>query len=309
MYQSKDTKEFIEKSKPIHANLFGSLYKYRCTKYNDLYEDVDIECVIHGIFKVTPWNHYMGKGCPKCLRATYKSTAKSTEDVIDDFKAKHGDLFIYDKVVDYINSKTHVMIGCRVPGHGYFPQTPKNHLNGISCPMCSKTKKNDDFIEKAIERHGDKYGYKLSNYVNADTKVTITCGDHTFEQTPDNHLRGKGCPKCITSKGEDKILKYLKDNNIIHKQEHKFKDCRNKQPLPFDFYIPHLNTCIEFDGIQHFQPVARFGGEKAFQNRIANDNIKSTYCADKNINLIRIRYDQISQTNEILNESLLPIVI
>lgn len=302
MYQSKATKEFIEKSKPIHANLFGSLYKYRCTKYNDIYEDVDIECIIHGIFKVTPMGHYLGKGCPKCLRATYTSTAKSLENVIADFKAVHDDDYIYDRV-DYINSTTPVLIGCR--DHGYFPQTPKNHLNGIGCPICTKLKKHNEFIEKAREKHGDKYGYGLANYVNWKTKIIITCGDHTFEQTPDSHLKGQGCPKCNTSKGEDKILKYLKDNNIIHKQEHRFKDCKNKQQLPFDFYIPELNTCIEFDGIQHFQPVARFGGEKAFQNRVTNDHIKSTYCAINNINLIRIRYDQISQINEILNESLL----
>lgn len=30
--------------------------------------------------------------------------------------------------------------------------------------------------------------------------------------------------------------------------QHKFKNCRDIRPLPFDFYLPKLNTCIEYDG-------------------------------------------------------------
>ena len=57
-----------------------------------------------------------------------------------------------------------------------------------------------------------------------------------------------------------------------------------------DFYLPDYNTCIEYDGIQHFHLVEHFGGQEEFERRKINDNIKTNYCIDKNINLIRLPY-------------------
>ena len=55
----------------------------------------------------------------------------------------------------------------------------------------------EDFIEKAISIHGDKYNYKLVDYKGWSTKVKIICPEHgVFEQTPHNHIKGQGCPKC-----------------------------------------------------------------------------------------------------------------
>ena len=52
-----------------------------------------------------------------------------------------------------------------------------------------------DFIEKANLVHNNKYDYSLVNYINNKTKVKIICKIHgAFEQIPDSHLRGRGCP-------------------------------------------------------------------------------------------------------------------
>ena len=52
-----------------------------------------------------------------------------------------------------------------------------------------------DFIEKANLVHNNKYDYSLVNYINNKTKIKIICKLHgIFEQTPDSHLRGRGCP-------------------------------------------------------------------------------------------------------------------
>lgn len=54
-----------------------------------------------------------------------------------------------------------------------------------------------NFIELAKEKHCDKYTYENVIYVNNKTKVEITCLKHgIFEQTPANHMKGKGCAKC-----------------------------------------------------------------------------------------------------------------
>jgi hypothetical protein len=58
-------------------------------------------------------------------------------------------------------------------------------------------KKTIDFIEKAKAVHGTKYDYSKVEYVKAIEKVCIICHEHgEFWQTPNNHLRGKGCPSC-----------------------------------------------------------------------------------------------------------------
>ena len=98
------------------------------------------------------------------------------------------------------------------------------------------------------------YDYCDVKYVNAISKVEIICDKHgTFNQTPNNHLSGKGCPICRMSHGETQIRNYLSDRNIDFEIQFRFKDCRNKLPLPFDFYLPKHNLCIEYDGEQHFR--------------------------------------------------------
>ena len=68
------------------------------------------------------------------------------------------------------------------------------------------------FEQKAKEIHGDKYDYSLSNYKNAKTKIKIICPEHgEFEQIPDAHLKGQGCPFCgIEINTKNKIEKFKK---------------------------------------------------------------------------------------------------
>jgi hypothetical protein len=61
----------------------------------------------------------------------------------------------------------------------------------------NKKKTTEQFIIDAYCKHGDLYNYSLSDYKNRLTKVKIICIKHgIFEQTPCNHLNGRGCPKC-----------------------------------------------------------------------------------------------------------------
>ena len=57
--------------------------------------------------------------------------------------------------------------------------------------------KNERFISKATQVHGDKYSYDLVEYVNNRTYVKIICPTHgVFEQTPEKHLLGQSCKQC-----------------------------------------------------------------------------------------------------------------
>lgn len=88
------------------------------------------------------------------------------------------------------------------------------------------------------------------------------------------------------------ISSYLTRHSVQHITEMTFEDCVgvNGWVLRFDFYIPHLNTLIEYDGIQHFQPVEYFGGIVSHKKQITNDEIKNRYCIEKNIRLVRLPY-------------------
>ena len=58
-------------------------------------------------------------------------------------------------------------------------------------------KTTEQFIEEAKKIHGNKFDYSKVEYINARTKVCIICPKHgEFWQTPDSHLRGRGCKKC-----------------------------------------------------------------------------------------------------------------
>jgi len=59
------------------------------------------------------------------------------------------------------------------------------------------TDKTTEFINKAIEVHGDKYDYLKTIYKNNLKQVIIICKEHgEFMQLPKTHKRGNGCNKC-----------------------------------------------------------------------------------------------------------------
>jgi len=150
------------------------------------------------------------------------------------------------------------------------------------------------FIEKSKNIHcTKKYNYSLVKYKNNKTKVKIICPLHgKFEQYPDNHLSGKGCSKCNKSRGELKIGMILKKNNIKHFIQYKFENCKYKKPLFFDFYLPDHNICIEYDGTQHFVKSFYDDEKENLQVRKLRDSIKTNYCINNNIRLLRIKYSE-----------------
>ena len=94
--------------------------------------------------------------------------------------------------------------------------------------------------------------------------------------------------------------KYLEKINTDYEMQYRFKDCKFKYTLPFDFYLPQYNCCIEFDGKQHYQIVKHFGGLDEFIDTKIRDTIKNIYCQQNNIKLIRIPYWEFDRIEEIL---------
>ena len=87
-------------------------------------------------------------------------------------------------------------------------------------------------------------------------------------------------------------------------EQYKFKDCVYIDKLVFDFYIPSLNICIEYDGEGHYKPFRFSKDKKAMQKKLEEtqirDKIKDKYCKENNIKLIRIPYFEFDNIDEIL---------
>ena len=303
------TEEFIAKAVAIHGNKYDyteSVYTYAKTK-------VFIKCAIHGTFKQTPDCHVSGRGCSKCGDITiHEKQKRSRENTINAFTQIHGNVYDYSKTI-YINNTTNICIICKQ--HGDFYQTPKNHLKGYGCPTCgiisgskNRTKSTNQFIQKSVNVHGTKYNYTKTIYTSARTKTCITCNAHgDFWQSPNSHLRGVGCPVCKSSKGELCITNFLIKHEYVFIYQHKFSDCKRKYSLPFDFYIPSLNVCIEYDGEFHYRTWANSTEPKHInklkQIKIA-DSIKTAYCKENGIRLIRIPFWDFNNINTILENIL-----
>jgi len=110
-------------------------------------------------------------------------------------------------------------------------------------------------------------------------------------------------PKQYT--GELLIEKYLIGHSIQYLKEYTFDDCRDINPLRFDFYLPQCNTCIEYDGEQHFKPVNFHNDtdkDEIFLKNLRHDDIKNNYCKQHKIRLKRITYENLGNIEPILNK-------
>jgi very-short-patch-repair endonuclease len=253
-----------------------------------------------------------GFGCPNCRKTSPEEFDKKCLDIF-------GNSFI--RVSDYpSNQNEKVTMYCKICN---CKETHKvSHiLSGHGCKKCGHTKTIDsqrltldDIIKKSKEINGDRYDFSLvANEIklNIRTKIPIICNTHgVFFQSVSSHIHGKcGCPKCKESKGEKRIRLFLEKNNINYTKNKRFDDCRDKKPLPFDFFIVDKNILIEYDGEQHTNKI-RFGFGKYMTDELKQeylnliqrrDKIKDEYCLKNNIRLLRISYKDYNEIETILS--------
>lgn len=302
--KQKITKEHIlNKLKKINTELFNDKYDYSLVDYKSKLSKVKIICKEHGVFKQRLDHHLNGHGCSQCS----KNKKPTNHEFIKKSKEVHGDKYDYS-LVDYKNNYTKIKIICKE--HGIFKQSPSNHLLGKGCMKCNgiNVLNNNDFIKKSKEIHGDKYDYSLVKYINSKTKVKIICSKHgIFEQMPSNHIHKnmkQGCPLCNESKGEIEIKKILNKLKIDYIQEYKLFEKNNNYPLRADFYLIKYKSIIEFNGIQHYKPVKKFGGLKTYNDIVLRDKRKNKICKNNNLKMILIKYDQINNIESIILENI-----
>ena len=283
--RAKET--FVEKARKVH----GDKYDYSKINYIDAITKICIICPEHGEFWQRPANHLSGHGCQKCN----KSFKINTELFVERARKVHGNKYDYSKV-KYIANKVDVCIIC--PEHGEFWQRPNDHLSGHGCHECNchnHTKSFFNFLKIANIVHCGKYEYDDKAYVNRQTKTRIICPEHgEFWQYPSYHLQGNGCPVCGNkcNVSEQKVLFELKKHFDNEEIIYQYRNQELLGMMTFDIYMPKYKIAIEHQGIQHFEPIKKFGGINKLNETVERDLIKRKICDNNDINLFYISLDK-----------------
>lgn len=276
--------------------------------------EVIMICPNHGRFRITPEDHLNSVcGCPKCgHEKAGRERITPFDELLPIFIEKHNGKYKYIKET-YISQNKYMCMIC--PDHGEFEQFPSSHKKGFGCWLCGVSVRSiakrmtlENFIKFGQYIHGDLYDYShLQQMLTTKDNILIHCNNcnRKFPQSPGAHIYGcQGCPTCVGSKGEKMVIHILKKYNIKFEIQYKFKDCKDIRCLPFDIYVPDLDLCIEYDGIQHYIAVRLFGGKNGLRETQRRDAIKNKYCEDNNLNLLRIKYTDYKNIKNILIEAL-----
>ena len=284
-YDFKYVKEYFEKEG----------YMLLSKEYNKCDEYLTVMCPEGHIYETTFSNFQGGFRCKECA-GLKKLSFNEVEDII---REKGYELVSLKE--EYKNVHSVIKLKCD-KGHVYSTKF-YSFKQGHKCPYCTQRKVSFETVKQNIENEG----YKLlsDTYSRNNENLDMECPKgHIFKLSYNRFQCGSRCTVCNSSNGEKVIAQTLDSMNIKYKAQYRFKDCKgDNKTLPFDFYIEEERIALEFDGIQHFEPVDFFGGQEEFYKQQRYDAIKNQYCKDNNIKLIRIPYYEFNNIENLLKEN------
>jgi very-short-patch-repair endonuclease len=245
-------------------------------------------------------------GCPKCANL-YQRTH---DECMAELALKHPTI---EAKGTFVDTSSVFDFRCLVPGCGHTWSIPINHVlnSGSGCNKCAGRlqKTTEGYTQELIDKN--KPFRPLEPYQTNKTPILHECLNpecgHVWPVRPNDLLsKHSRCPECLgkESHGEKRIKSFLVENHVSFESQKKFDGCVAKRRPPFDFFIPSLNLCIEYDGPQHFRSVEFFGGEQAFAILQAYDSIKTNFCRERGLTLLRISYKEYDDIEKILSSAL-----
>jgi len=213
-----DTKIMALPERYPHLDFTNTMFTNSRTK-------IEVVCKEHGSIQVLVTDLLRKRATMGCNRCSMKLSASermsTTPEYIAKAKSVHGDTYSYDKTV-FVRSDKYLTITC--PVHGDWSVRAHHHTDGRGCPKCSKLlssanqiKPFAEMVEEARIKHGDKYEYIESTYINTITPMTMVCPIHgEFLKKPSKHLEKAsvgGCQTCAMSgfdRNQPATLYYLR---------------------------------------------------------------------------------------------------
>lgn len=253
------------------------------------------------------------KLCPICNKIEVaKKIRKTHEQFVEDIYKLYGSE--YSVVGKYIRSIEKISIKHNICNTEWMV-SPANILRKFGCPKCANESrkrtlsKSQVIFSKEVEELGFGDYLLIGDYISQKYKVSIKhllC-DNIWEIFPSNFIKGRRCPYCYSmSNGESMVEGFLRYYQLQYSKNFSFVDCRDKYLLTFDFGVKDNEKIIliEYQGVQHYESVKIFGGDKKFSIQKLHDEIKRMYCANNNLKLITIPYWEIRNIKDILENEL-----
>ena len=263
---------------------------------------MSFECVqCNNIFQMK-WNHfYNGEhGCPYCSKHFPVGIENCKK------KAQVEGYTILSK--NYINAHVKMIFRHDFCGYEFDMDWSSFDHKGSRCPKCMKRAK--PTIETMSIFCEDKGYEMISNFYSLTEKLTFkhtSCG-YTFTAMWNSFQQGHGCPKCKRSSGERKIEELIMMWGYVRERDYstnkRFSECRDKQPLPFDFFFHKENILCEFQGIQHYEVNEFLKKRMDLKDRKKKDKIKKKWAIKNGYRFLEIPYWEFENIEEILRKEL-----
>lgn len=305
-----------------YADAVRNSKKYLCKKCGkQQYIQNKFEQSLFDIFKNEPFEliefvdtqHSMKIKCKKCNKIREYQVAdsiKSASHICPCYNNNKESLQIWNRFYKFINNSTNWTLLDKK----YIPNSPSQELISCICTKCGKINQKSiydymrgiqctcsrwgDIKQQLMQEIGNEYKI-LSQPTHTRNRVMIqhNCG-YIYSINPKNFINGYSrCPQCYKrrSRGEKRILNWLKQNNIEYIREY-IQEIEGHL-LRYDFYLPDYQLYIEYQGEQHYKAVDFFGGKKKFEEVQYYDRLKRQYAQE---NLLEISYKDYNSIDNIL---------
>lgn len=262
-------------------------------EYTNISTSTNFRCLKEGcghIWISTAKRILKGRSCLKCL-----GLDPWTNSQVDQILVENKRTII--RLGNVLNSRTNLDWQCKVCQHSWANSIDNVINKEQNCAVCAQVSPLTDLIidqrllGTSLKRM-DSYPGSQSSKINFKCLIC----DYVFLSRVNNVLSGNTvCHQCHGSRGERLVLMGLRVNQIFFYQHYTIKNIF-QQDLPkryVDFYLPDLNTIIEYNGIQHYQPV-KFGSQtqedslKSFAKQQERDLYIDQLCRQNKVNLIWI---------------------
>lgn len=251
------------------------------------------------------------------LRSGHSTSCGCQKPQLNDFTGKRfGSLVVLNRADDYItpgNGKHYVRYDCQCDCGKKVTVHALNLKNGStkSCGCQSP----HAFSDLSGQRFGLLFvKHRVSDYVNPNGRKLVRylceceCGKEVLELA--NVLRNGDAQSCgcvLRSRGEEVVRDFLDSYYIQYVLHQTFDGCLSDEgnKLSYDFYLPKLNALIECNGIQHYEPVAFFGGEDSFYKQQRHDMIKAQFARCNGFSYLVLDCRDIAQRDIIIKDTLI----